>query len=125
MTTTDEGTVPAGGPVDVPVDVPEQMDVIGHWQLPNGSILKAEAGCESALPPIPEGARRLTQAEYEQLLAELDAIRATAVGELLDADAQRRQGDYDALIRVGVPHESAHRMSGHVPGMEVGARMEP
>ncbi|MFD0628522.1 hypothetical protein ACFQ2K_43795 [Streptomyces sanglieri] len=64
--------------------------------------------------PSPAGAVEITEAEYNEGVAAIEAANAAKVAE--EAAAQERaRMDYEALIAAGIPPETAARMSGYNP----------
>lgn len=84
-----------------------------HYRLPDGVLaLRAVTGAD--LPELPEGATPVTPEEYEAELAELKGEREAHRARLAAEDQKRMKGDYDALRALGVPEETASRLSGYV-----------
>ncbi|AXE76020.1 hypothetical protein [Streptomyces atratus] len=85
-----------------------------YYRYADGSVSEREYSGDGE-PDVPEGASEITQQEYEEAKAALDAEQAEHVAAI-DAEAQERaRQDYEALIAAGIPPETAARMSGYNP----------
>jgi hypothetical protein len=62
---------------------------------------------------VPEGMARISEKEHAKLLAGITTAHEEYVGGLAAEDRRRTQGDYEALCAVGIPEETAARLSGH------------
>ncbi|WP_406501609.1 hypothetical protein OHA04_27745 [Streptomyces sp. NBC_01590] len=72
------------------------------------------SGTEGHATP-PEGAVEITEAEYNEGVAAIEAANAAKVAEEEAAAQERARLDYEALIAAGIPPETAARMSGYNP----------
>lgn len=64
-------------------------------------------------PALPEGATALTEAEYADALADVQA-QHEAYGQQLTEEAEANQSaDYEALRTAGIPEATARRLSGY------------
>lgn len=86
-----------------------------HWILyDDGTTGKIETtGPE--LGELAKPGREVTFTEYDERLTELRAVSDDYLAELQAADLARLKGDYDALIALGLPEDTARRMSGYNP----------
>lgn len=90
-------------------------DFTVYYRYDNGAYSATTyEGMEPSDVVPPEGATEITQQEYEDGVAEVEAANAAAAAELEAADRQRACDDYAALIAAGVPEATARRMSGCV-----------
>ncbi|WP_413752613.1 hypothetical protein NRF20_13060 [Streptomyces sp. R-74717] len=71
-------------------------------------------GYEGTIEP-PEGAVEITEAEYTEGVAAIEAANAQKAAEEEAAAQERARQDYEALIAAGIPPETAARMSGYNP----------
>ncbi|MBT3161530.1 hypothetical protein HTV80_00175 [Streptomyces sp. Vc74B-19] len=66
----------------------------------------------------PDGVVLLTQEEYAQKLADFEAQLEAEDAAAREAEQAQKRADYEALLALGVPAETASRMSGYVPPAE-------
>lgn len=85
-----------------------------HYRL-EGGILAVRTVTGTALPELPDGATLVTPEEYAIQLAELQAQKQAHRTRLDEQDQERMRGDYDALRELGVPVETASRLTGYTP----------
>jgi hypothetical protein len=77
------------------------------------------SGEDVETPRVPEGATVLTEAEYAEALAAVQAERAAYAQQLTETDQANQEADYSALIAAGVPDSTARRLTGYTgPNIE-------
>jgi hypothetical protein len=86
-----------------------ESDTVRYFQHPGGAVSEL-----TATDPVimPEGAKEITARTYAKKLAAIREATDTQVAELEEAGRVQRRADYDALTALGLPEESARRMSG-------------
>lgn len=86
-----------------------------YYQYEDGSYsAPTYEGVEADDIVPPAGATEITEQEYLDGIAAVEAANAAAAAEQEAADRQRACDDYNALIAAGVPEATARRMSGCV-----------
>ncbi|MFE7402110.1 hypothetical protein [Streptomyces sp. NPDC057557] len=91
------------------------MDETHFYQHADGSYSTVTfSDIEDPVTP-PEGAVEITEAEYTEGVAAIEAANAQQVAEQEAAEQERARQDYEALIAAGIPAETAARMSGYTP----------
>ncbi|MGW0086553.1 hypothetical protein [Streptomyces sp. NPDC003393] len=89
------------------------MTTTVYFQLANGAVGRLETERED--PDLPEGAELITQEEYEAAKAALEEAHAEHVASM-EQELQEQAGtDYAALVGLGLPEETARRLSGYTP----------
>ncbi|MEV5929916.1 hypothetical protein ACPCSG_27035 [Streptomyces cellulosae] len=68
---------------------------------------------EGQEPQLARPGRFVTAEQYEARLQELHDQNAAYVAELEAADEARHRADFEALVGLGVPEDSARRMAGY------------
>jgi hypothetical protein len=63
--------------------------------------------------PLSKPGRYVSETEYDTFLAEINAANDARHDVLLNLEDSTLRGDYDALITLGLPDDSARRMSGY------------
>jgi hypothetical protein len=84
-----------------------------------GGVLasRTATGDHPETPALPEGATALTEGEYADALADVEAQRASYTQQLKQETETNQQADYEALRTAGIPEASARRLSGYTgPG---------
>ncbi|GAA2945916.1 MULTISPECIES: hypothetical protein [Streptomyces] len=85
-----------------------------YYRYENGSYsertVSGETDTEIVAPP---GATEVTEAEYRDGVAALDAARAAENSAMEAADQERARQSYDDLVAAGIPDETARRLSGY------------
>lgn len=71
---------------------------------------------EGQEPQLARPGRFVTAEEYAARLQELHEQSAAYVAELEAADEARHRADFEALVGLGVPEDSARRMAGFLDG---------
>jgi hypothetical protein len=90
-----------------------------YYRRANGAYTMRTVSASSDVPVVdPEGAVRITQAEYEQGVAAAVAVRDQAREQRQAAETQSKKGAYDALVAAGIPDAAAQTLSGYVPEQE-------
>ncbi|MFD5788560.1 hypothetical protein ACFWH1_18300 [Streptomyces sp. NPDC127037] len=85
---------------------------VTYWVLyDDGSAGRIES--TSGEPVLNRPGRLVTEAEYQQRIAELEAANAAWIAEQQAADTARQREDYLALRAAGVPEATARRLSGY------------
>ncbi|KAA9379597.1 hypothetical protein F5972_08040 [Microbispora cellulosiformans] len=94
--------------------------MIRYFRLPGGGVeLVDQEGGAPYVPP--DGAVELTEEEYRQELAAIEAARQ-AYQEQQEAEATAKaREDYLALKAAGLPEETARRLSGYTPPDDEGS----
>lgn len=72
----------------------------------------AQDGAGLTSPVLAKPGRLVSKKEHNRAQASLAAGRDTYVADLLAADRDRTRGDYEALTALGVPGDTARRLSG-------------
>lgn len=84
-----------------------------HYRLPDGVLaMRSVTGMD--LPPLPKGAKPVTPEAYAEELAALKGQQEEHRARLAAEDQERVRGDYDALRALGVPEDTASRLTGYV-----------
>lgn len=85
-------------------------DKVRYFQHPGGAVseLTATAGRPVLMP---EGTREISEKTYRRKLAVLQAQAHEQAAAIEEEGLRQRRGDYEALLGVGMPEESARRMS--------------
>ena len=78
----------------------------------DGTLERFSTDAAGAEPVLSRPGRFITEAEYLERLAQMEAESAARAAELDRQAAAQRKADYDALIALGVPEETARRLSG-------------
>jgi hypothetical protein len=65
--------------------------------------------------PVPDGAEVITAEEYATAKAAITEANAARAAQLEQELQTKARADYDALVAVGVPQETAARLSGYTP----------
>lgn len=97
------GASPVGGTTDYFVIYED--GTTGHVQVSGGQE-----------PALDRPGTFVTEERYGERLLELRAQHAAHVAALEAADEARQEADYAALAELGVPKETARRMSGYTGG---------
>lgn len=84
-----------------------------YYQFPDGSVAERTVSGGTGDVEPPEGAVEITKEEYEAALAVIEEERERKRQEEKDAAEARAREDYEALRALGVPEETARRMSGY------------
>jgi len=81
---------------------------VRYFQHPGGAVSEL-----TATEPVimPEGTREITAKTYERKLSELQTKAQDQAAQLDKEGLRQRQSDYEALKALGLPEESARRMS--------------
>lgn len=92
------------------------MEAAEHfYRLAGGGLIaRTVSGTVAADPEIPQGATRLSKSAYERALVDVRTERATHADEVRAADDATRRGDYEALVALHVPEDTARRLTGYV-----------
>ncbi|MFE4796248.1 hypothetical protein ACFRFL_14295 [Streptomyces sp. NPDC056708] len=89
------------------------MDETHFYRHADGSYsTQTFSGIEHS-PTPPEDAVEITEAEYNEGVAAIEAANAQKAAEEEAAAQERARLDYEALIAAGIPAETAARMSGY------------
>ncbi|MEU1815123.1 hypothetical protein ABZ543_07990 [Streptomyces roseifaciens] len=72
----------------------------------------AQEEASFAPPVLTKPGRLVAEKAYNRAQASLVAATAAYVEELVAADRERTRGDYEALTALGLPGDTARRMSG-------------
>jgi hypothetical protein len=91
-----------------------------YYRSPGGAFSSATVS-DGAVFLLPDGAEAVSKVEYDDAIAEIRAGHEAHQETVMQAEADRARGDYDALIALGLPAEMAARMSGHTPTAGGGA----
>lgn len=78
-----------------------------------GLIARTVSGSAAGDLELPAGATRLSKSAYERALAGVRAGRETYATETRAADETARRGDYEALVALHVPDDTARRLTGY------------
>jgi alkyl hydroperoxide reductase subunit AhpF len=76
---------------------------------------------ENEQVPPPAGAVEITEAEYQQERATLEANNAQLVTDRRAAETAAKQDAYEALLTAGIPDAAAQQISGYRPPQEPAA----
>ncbi|MGC4947690.1 hypothetical protein ACLQ2N_16030 [Streptomyces sp. DT224] len=88
------------------------LEPVTYWVLyDDGSVGRIES--TTGEPELNQPGHFVTEAEYQQRVAELEAANAEWIAEQQAADVARQREDYLALIEAGVPETTARRLSGY------------
>lgn len=84
-----------------------------YYRFPDGSVAMRTitGGDGTALPPL--GATEITEEEYRAAYADLVERHRQQREEQEREEQERSQADYFALRAVGVPEETARRLTGY------------
>jgi hypothetical protein len=74
-------------------------------------------------PVLPEGAKLLTQEEYEETRAQMLEAHEARLAELEAAETAQQLAGYTALVAVGIPEAVARSLSGY-EGAHAGTDMD-
>lgn len=85
-----------------------------YYRHEGGSYSVRTVNYEGDVAP-PEGAVEISEAEYNDGVAAVEAANAEREAQERAAEQERCRADYEALIAAGVPPETAARMSGYEP----------
>ncbi|GGZ73350.1 hypothetical protein ACFOOM_00825 [Streptomyces echinoruber] len=88
-----------------------------YYLYPDGSITARTVVGDGPITH-PEGVVLLSREEYEQRLAAIEAQRAQEAEDTRAAETEQKRLDYLALIALGLPPETASRITGYVPPPE-------
>ncbi|MFF2964216.1 hypothetical protein ACFVT1_36235 [Streptomyces sp. NPDC057963] len=91
------------------------MDETYFYRHADGSYSTVTVSGIEHSPAPPEDAVEITEAEYNEGVAAIEAANAQQVAEQEAAAQERARQDYEALIAAGIPAETAARMSGYTP----------
>jgi hypothetical protein len=92
--------------------IDERETVRLYFRRPDGAVTEVTTTRpENVIPP--EGAVQITAEEYEAALSALREANEAYLAEQREADKARTLADYRVLRGLGVPHDSALRMSGY------------
>ncbi|MFF5668782.1 hypothetical protein ACFY8S_01375 [Streptomyces hygroscopicus] len=84
-----------------------------YYRFPDGSVAeRIITGGDGAVPP-PGGAVEITEEEYRAALAAIEEQIEQERQEQQEAEQARIKADYDALRALGVPEETARRLTGY------------
>ncbi|MEU5834456.1 hypothetical protein ABZ820_12400 [Streptomyces diacarni] len=84
-----------------------------YYRFPNGSVAErtVTGGADEVTPP--EGAVEISEEEYRAALAAIEEANEQRRQEQeAEAEAQRK-ADYEALRALGLPEETARRITGY------------
>ncbi len=85
-----------------------------YYLYPDGSFAKRTVtGVDHVRHP--DGVVLLTEQEYAQKLVEFEAQQAADEAAAREAELAQRRADYEALLALGMPEETASRLSGYTP----------
>lgn len=88
-----------------------------YYLHPDGSITeRTVTGVDDVVHP--EDVALLSAAEYAQRLADIQAEREREAEETRHAENEQKRADYEALIALGLPAETASRITGYYPPTE-------
>lgn len=82
-----------------------------YVRYPSGAVGRIEQ--TAPVEALPAGGVEITQADYDDQRAELDAAHAARLAELAATDAANTLSDYRELRAAGVSDAGARRMSGY------------
>ncbi|MGA5202808.1 hypothetical protein [Streptomyces variegatus] len=89
-------------------------DVTLHYRTAGGVLAsRTVTGDDPQAPQLPEGATPLTEAEYADALADVQAQHAAHVQQLTQEAETNQSADYEALRAAGIPEATARRLSGY------------
>ncbi|MFB7496104.1 hypothetical protein ACFC09_15655 [Streptomyces sp. NPDC056161] len=89
-------------------------ETIFYYLNPDGAVsLRAYVGVDEITHP--QDAVILTREEYESRLAAIEAQHEAEAAATRDQEQAQKRADYEALITLGLPAESAARISGYTP----------
>ncbi|MFI2434633.1 hypothetical protein [Streptomyces sp. NPDC018693] len=89
-------------------------DATLHYRTADGVLASRMVTGEQAEPPaLPEGATALTEAEYADALADVQAQHEEYGQQLVQEAEANQQADYEALRAAGIPEATARRLSGY------------
>lgn len=84
---------------------------VRYFRTPAGSVAEIRE-TQPGATPLPHGAVEIDAEEYGADLTHMEEARARHVAELQAADRARQKADYAALSTLGLPEETARRLSG-------------
>ncbi|CAL9431380.1 hypothetical protein SUDANB21_02058 [Streptomyces sp. enrichment culture] len=85
-----------------------------YYLYPDGSFAERQVtGVDHVHHP--DGVVLLTAEEYAQKVAEFEAQTAADEEAAREEDLARKRADYEALLALGIPPETASRLSGYTP----------
>jgi hypothetical protein len=88
-----------------------------YYLYPDGSVTaRTVVGVEEISHP--DGVVLLTAEEYETRLAEIEAQREEEAAAIREAELEQKRLDYEALRLLGLPAETASRITGYYPPPE-------
>ncbi|MFJ8852381.1 hypothetical protein [Streptomyces sp. NPDC102437] len=95
----------------------EETEETYYYRHADGSYSTVTVTGEGPIPEpeLPEGAVAITEADYNEGVAAVEAANAEREAQERAAEQERCRVDYEALIAAGVPPETAARMSGYNP----------
>lgn len=79
----------------------------------DGTIEMFETDQDGMEPVLIRPGHFITKDEYDQLAAEMQAASDAKAAEADAAAAAQRKADYDALRALGVPEDTARRLTGY------------
>lgn len=84
-----------------------------YYQWPDGAVAErtVSGGAETVTPP--EGAVEITEEEYRAALATMEEEREREREKQKETEDAAIREDYEALRALGVPEETARRLSGY------------
>ena len=84
-----------------------------HYQFENGSVAERviSGGTGDASPPV--GASEITKEQYDAALAVIKEANEQQEAEERAAEQARIGADYEALRALGVPEDTARRLTGY------------
>jgi hypothetical protein len=90
------------------------------FRMPDGSLSvrqmpEADGDLFGAHIEAPPGGREIAATEGEEVLARNRVVRDEQRAAARATAARQRADDYDALLALGLPEQTAARMSGHAP----------
>jgi len=90
-----------------------------YYRLASGAIESVEITGESGGHVPADGAVEISEAEYDQELAQIRADREAREQQERAEELQRLADDLAALVAAGIPGATARRMLGITPDMEL------
>lgn len=88
-------------------------ETVIYYQFGDGSVAERVVTGGTGTPTPPDGAVEITEAEYQAALATIVDENQQGRDDLEEEEQARAKGDYDALIALGMPEETARRLSGY------------
>ncbi|MFE4336078.1 hypothetical protein ACFRQM_44000 [Streptomyces sp. NPDC056831] len=86
---------------------------VRYYKYPDGSFSALSVEGEEGAYEVPADAVEITEAEYTEGVAAIEAANAQQAAAEEAAAQERARLDYEALIAAGIPAETAARMSGY------------